>query len=138
MHGRISPRRTRNPCDYTMKISSRFHRLLIYDVKRNTNIDSMGPFNLEQKWWPPGPLLPDRWCIQNWLLPLLGDIILICTLSYFMVLCLTQDKVNIMLDTNFLFAHPKFTFSFLLLRHSAFVPSMAVLEKRVHLCDQMF
>ena len=41
---RISPRRTCNPCDYTMKISSRYQRLLIYDVKRSTNIDGMGPF----------------------------------------------------------------------------------------------
>ena len=29
---------------YTMKISSRYHRLLIYDVKRATKIDCMGPF----------------------------------------------------------------------------------------------
>ena len=27
-----------------MKISSTFHRLLIYDVKRTTQIDGMGPF----------------------------------------------------------------------------------------------
>ena len=29
----ISPRRACNPCGYTMKISSMFHRPLIYDVK---------------------------------------------------------------------------------------------------------
>ena len=41
-----SLRRTHNPCDHTMKISSRYHRLLIYDVKKTTKIDGMGPFNL--------------------------------------------------------------------------------------------
>ena len=30
---------------YTMKMSSRYHRLLIYYVKRTTKIDGMGPFN---------------------------------------------------------------------------------------------
>ena len=35
-----------NPCGYTMKISSRYHRLLIYDVKRTAQIDGMGPLNL--------------------------------------------------------------------------------------------
>ena len=44
MPRRILLRRTRNPCDYTMKISSRFYRLLVYDVKITTNIDGMGPF----------------------------------------------------------------------------------------------
>ena len=33
MHCQISPRRECNPCGYTMKISSMYHRLLIYDVK---------------------------------------------------------------------------------------------------------
>ena len=33
-----------NLCGYTMKISSMYHRLLIYDVKRTTKIDGMGPF----------------------------------------------------------------------------------------------
>ena len=33
MHGRISPRRACNPCGYTMKMISWYHRLLIYDVK---------------------------------------------------------------------------------------------------------
>ena len=33
MHCRISPRSMCNPCGYTMKMSSRYHRLLIYDVK---------------------------------------------------------------------------------------------------------
>ena len=42
----ISPRRTCNPCGNTMKISLRYHRLLIYDVKRTTKIDGMGPFNV--------------------------------------------------------------------------------------------
>ena len=46
MHGQISPRRVCNPCGYTMKMSSRYHRLLIYDVKRNSKIDGMGPFKL--------------------------------------------------------------------------------------------
>ena len=45
MHCRISPRSTCNPCGYTMKISSRYHRLFIYEVKRTTKIDGMGPFN---------------------------------------------------------------------------------------------
>ena len=32
----------------TMKMSSRYHNLLIYDVKRRpTNIDGMGPFNIQ-------------------------------------------------------------------------------------------
>ena len=48
MHGRISPRRACNPCGYTMKMSSRYHRLLIYDVKRITKIDGMGPANLNK------------------------------------------------------------------------------------------
>ena len=29
-----------------MKMSSRCHRLLIYDVKQTTKIDGMGPFNM--------------------------------------------------------------------------------------------
>ena len=33
MHCQISPRRVCNPCGYTMKISSVYQRLLIYDVK---------------------------------------------------------------------------------------------------------
>ena len=44
MHGRISPGRACNPCGYTKKMSSKYHRLLIYDVKRTTKIDGMGPF----------------------------------------------------------------------------------------------
>ena len=43
MHCQIPPKRKCNPCGYTMKISSRYHRLLIYDVKRNTEIHGMGP-----------------------------------------------------------------------------------------------
>ena len=43
MHCPISLRRACNLCGYTMKISSRYHRLLIYDVK-STKIDGMGPF----------------------------------------------------------------------------------------------
>ena len=46
IHCRISPRRTCKPCGFTMKINSRGHRQLIYIVKRNTVIDSMGPFNI--------------------------------------------------------------------------------------------
>ena len=46
MHGQISPTRACNPCGYTVKMSSRYHRLLIYDVKRTTKIDDMGPFNI--------------------------------------------------------------------------------------------
>ena len=34
MYGQILPRRTCNTNGYTMKMSSRYHRLLIYDVKR--------------------------------------------------------------------------------------------------------
>ena len=44
MHGGILPRRACNPCGYTMKISYRYHRLLIYDVKGTTKIDGM--FNM--------------------------------------------------------------------------------------------
>ena len=32
-------------CDFTMEITSRYHRLFIYDVKRNTKIEGMGPTN---------------------------------------------------------------------------------------------
>ena len=39
-----------SPCDYTMKMSSRYHRLLIYDVKKFTKIDGMGPFNTAVKY----------------------------------------------------------------------------------------
>ena len=46
MHIRISPRKACNPCGYTMKISSRYHRLLIYDIKRTTKLDGMGPFKV--------------------------------------------------------------------------------------------
>ena len=46
MHGRILPRRACNSCGFTIKMSSRYHRLLIYDVKRTTKIDGMGPFNV--------------------------------------------------------------------------------------------
>ena len=46
MHGRILPRRACNSCGFTMKMSSRYNRLLIYDVKRTTKIDGMGPFKL--------------------------------------------------------------------------------------------
>ena len=42
----ISPRRTCNPCGYTMKMSSRYHRLLICDLKRTTKIHGIGPFSL--------------------------------------------------------------------------------------------
>ena len=45
-HCQISPKRTCNPCSYTMKIGSMNHRLLIYDLKRTTKIDGMGLFNL--------------------------------------------------------------------------------------------
>ena len=48
MHCRISPSRKCNPCGYTMKISSRYHRLLIYDVKRTTNIVWV-PLNYEKE-----------------------------------------------------------------------------------------
>ena len=33
MHGRISPTRACNPRGYTMKMSFKYERLLIYDVK---------------------------------------------------------------------------------------------------------
>ena len=49
MHGLISPRRACDPCGYTMKISSRYHRLLIYDVKSTTKTDGMGNFNAVMK-----------------------------------------------------------------------------------------
>ena len=41
----ISPRRTCTLCGFTMKISSRGQRHFIYNVKRNTKRDGMGPFN---------------------------------------------------------------------------------------------
>ena len=44
MHGRISPRRACNPCGYTMKISCRYHKLLIYHVKTITEKDGLPPF----------------------------------------------------------------------------------------------
>ena len=43
MQGRILPRRACNSCGFTMKMSSMYHRLLIYE-KRTTKIDGMGPF----------------------------------------------------------------------------------------------
>ena len=46
MHCRISPTRTHNPCGYTMKIGLKYHRLLIYNVKRTTKIEGIGPFDL--------------------------------------------------------------------------------------------
>ena len=49
IHGRILPRRACNSCGYTMKMSSRYHRLLIYDVKRTTKKDGMGPFKVKSK-----------------------------------------------------------------------------------------
>ena len=49
MHCKISPRRACNSCGFTMKMSSRYHRLLIYDVKRTTKIDGMGPFKTAKK-----------------------------------------------------------------------------------------
>ena len=45
MHGRISPRKSCNPCGNTMEISSGYLMLLIYDVKRTIKINGMGPFN---------------------------------------------------------------------------------------------
>ena len=33
-----------------MKMSSRYHRLLIYDVKRTTKIDGMGPFKFQSRY----------------------------------------------------------------------------------------
>ena len=43
---RISLRRMCNPCGYTMKISSGYHRLLVNDVKRTTKIDGfVTPFS---------------------------------------------------------------------------------------------
>ena len=46
MHFQISPRRMCIPCGYTMKMGSRYHKLLIYDVRRTTEIDCMDPFNV--------------------------------------------------------------------------------------------
>ena len=31
-----------NPCGYTMKVSCRYQRIFIYDVKRTTKVDGMG------------------------------------------------------------------------------------------------
>ena len=44
MHCTFLPRRTCNPCGYRTKMSSVYHRRLIYDVKRTSKIESMGPF----------------------------------------------------------------------------------------------
>ena len=44
MHCRILTRRAIKTCGYAMKMSSRYHRLLIDDVKLTTKIDGMGPF----------------------------------------------------------------------------------------------
>ena len=41
----ISPRGLCNPCGYTMKMSPRYHGILIFDVKRTTTTEGMGPFN---------------------------------------------------------------------------------------------
>ena len=43
-HCQILPKIMCNP--YAMKMSSMYHRLLIFDVKRNTKIDGMGPFKV--------------------------------------------------------------------------------------------
>ena len=43
MHCRIAPRRTCYPCGSTMKIGSRYHRILIHYVKRTTKMYGMGP-----------------------------------------------------------------------------------------------
>ena len=39
------PEERANPCGFTIKMSSTYHRLLIYDVKRTTKIDSMGMYH---------------------------------------------------------------------------------------------
>ena len=55
MCGRLLPRRACNSFGFTVKMSSRYRRLLIYDVKRTTKIDGMGPFycaeNCMKKIW---------------------------------------------------------------------------------------
>ena len=43
IHCRISLRRTCRPCGFTIEVSSRGHRLLIYFVKRITEIDGKDP-----------------------------------------------------------------------------------------------
>ena len=43
-HCRILPIITCRTCGFTMKISSRGHRLLNYIVNRNTKTDGLGPF----------------------------------------------------------------------------------------------
>ena len=48
MHCQISPGRMCNPCGYTMKMSPRNDRLLIYDIKRTAKIDCTGPFILRK------------------------------------------------------------------------------------------
>ena len=49
IHCLISLSRTCRPCGFTMTISSRGHRRLIYIVKRNTKTDGMGPFKVPFK-----------------------------------------------------------------------------------------
>ena len=49
MHGRISHRIVCHSYGYTMKMSSGYHRFLIYDVKCATKIYGMGPFKLNDK-----------------------------------------------------------------------------------------
>ena len=46
IHCQISPRRVCNRCGCTMKISCRYHRYLIYEVKTTTKIDGMDPFKV--------------------------------------------------------------------------------------------
>ena len=43
---KILPRRACISCGFTKIMSSRYHRLLIYDVKRTTKIDGMGSFKV--------------------------------------------------------------------------------------------
>ena len=46
MHCRISPRKMFNPCDFTMLINCKYHRLLNNDVKRNSKIEVWVPLML--------------------------------------------------------------------------------------------
>ena len=50
MHEGISPRRNVQPLWFYNEISSRYQGLSLYDVKRSTKIDGMGPFKNFKKY----------------------------------------------------------------------------------------
>ena len=65
-----------NPCGNTIKISLRYHRLLIYDVKRTTKIDGMDPFNFSGRLMIPDDLV----LLSNFSVPV------VCKAIFFMII----------------------------------------------------